>query len=49
MNYCPVCKREYKEMGGNKTLQCPVCGSTLVWISDDEMERVRRNNAGKKE
>jgi DNA-directed RNA polymerase subunit RPC12/RpoP len=35
VKYCPVCKREYKEMSKNQTLHCPVCGSTLIQISDD--------------
>jgi len=49
MNYCPVCKREYKEMSGKQTMHCPLCGSSLIRISDDEMNRVRRENIQKKE
>jgi len=49
VNYCPVCKREYKDMGGNQTGLCPVCGSTLVQLPDDAMDKVRRENKqGKK-
>ena len=49
MNYCPVCKREYREMGRNETGNCPVCGSWLIRISDDEMNGVHRENIQKKE
>jgi rRNA maturation endonuclease Nob1 len=49
MNYCPVCKREYKETGVKQTRRCPVCGSTLVKISDDTMNQVRQKNIRKKD
>ncbi len=42
MNYCPVCKREYKQMSVNKTRRCPTCGSMLVRISDDELDHIRQ-------
>jgi rRNA maturation endonuclease Nob1 len=49
MNYCPVCKREYKETGVKPTRHCPICGSTLVQISDDTMDLVREKNIRKKD
>jgi rRNA maturation endonuclease Nob1 len=49
VNYCPVCKREYKEMHGRKTGHCPVCGSTLVQISDDKMDQMHQKNIRKKD
>ncbi len=42
VNYCPVCKREYKEMSGNQTRRCPVCGSTRVQIPDDTITQMHR-------
>jgi hypothetical protein len=44
VNYCPVCKREYKDMGGKQTGLCPVCRSTLVQLRDEAMDKVRREN-----
>jgi Zn finger protein HypA/HybF involved in hydrogenase expression len=49
VNYCPVCKREYTQKSRHQTGLCPVCGSTLVQISNDAMEKVRRKNIRKKE
>jgi rRNA maturation endonuclease Nob1 len=49
MNYCPLCKREYKEMGVKQTRHCPVCGSMLVKVSDDIMDLVRQENIRKKD
>ncbi|MGB7788150.1 heavy metal-binding domain-containing protein [Methanoregula sp.] len=49
MNYCPVCKREYKEVKGKQTGRCPVCGTDLVQISESEMAVVRRENIRKNE
>jgi rRNA maturation endonuclease Nob1 len=49
MNYCPVCKREYKQMSVDQTRRCPICGSTLVQISDVEMDQVRQKNIRKKD
>jgi len=48
VNYCPVCKREYKESGASRTGRCPVCGSTLELISDRDINSVREENAKKK-
>jgi hypothetical protein len=48
VNYCPVCKREYKETGGHETRNCPVCGSMLVQISENNMDQVRQDKAHKK-
>jgi hypothetical protein len=48
VNYCSVCKREYKEKNGRQTRHCPTCGTTLVQISDDSMDRVRRDKLPKK-
>jgi rRNA maturation endonuclease Nob1 len=47
VNYCPVCKREYQVTSGNKEGLCPVCGTRLVQITDDEMAIVRRDNSRK--
>jgi rRNA maturation endonuclease Nob1 len=41
MNYCPVCKREYRQLNRNQTGLCPVCGSRLRMISDEALEKVR--------
>jgi rRNA maturation endonuclease Nob1 len=49
VNYCPVCKREYQQNTGYQTGSCPVCGTRLVQITDDEMEIVRRDHLKKKE
>jgi len=49
MNYCPVCKREYKQMSVHQTRRCPTCGSMLVQISDDTMDQVREKNIRKKD
>ncbi|MEN6396720.1 MAG: hypothetical protein ABFC78_09585 [Methanoregula sp.] len=49
MNYCPICKREYKEMSGNQTLHCPVCGTTLIELSGNEIAHVRSMNRQKNE
>jgi len=48
VNYCPVCKREYRESGAHRTGLCPVCGSTLELISEHEIDKVRKKNAEKK-
>ncbi|MDD4483032.1 MAG: hypothetical protein PHD55_01535 [Methanoregula sp.] len=47
MNYCPICKREYKETSGNPARHCPVCGSTLVELSSGDIAQVRRRNRQK--
>ena len=49
MNYCPVCKREYREMGRNETRQLSCLWHSLIRISDDEMNGVHRENIQKKE
>jgi ssDNA-binding Zn-finger/Zn-ribbon topoisomerase 1 len=49
VNYCPVCKREYQRTSGNRAGLCPVCGTRLVQITDEEMDTVRRDNLKKKE
>lgn len=41
MNYCPVCKREFKEQTAAQTRLCPVCGSRLRKISEDELQKLR--------
>jgi rRNA maturation endonuclease Nob1 len=41
VNFCPVCKREYREMGTVQTRHCPVCGSALVQISENELNQER--------
>jgi len=48
VNYCPVCKREYKEMSGGETRHCPVCGSRLIQISDEAIMQVRQESARKR-
>jgi hypothetical protein len=47
MNYCPLCKREFKGMSGSRSRHCPVCGSTLVELSADEIAQVRHKNRQK--
>nr|WP_319376054.1 hypothetical protein [uncultured Methanoregula sp.] len=44
MNYCPVCKREYKQLTWNQTGLCPTCGTRLQMISDEDLEQVRKKN-----
>lgn len=44
MNYCPVCKREYKQLNWNQTGFCPTCGTRLRMISDADLEIVRKKN-----
>ena len=46
MNFCPVCTREYRQTSGrNQSGRCPVCGSTLVHISDSDLNQVRKDES----
>lgn len=48
MNYCPTCRREYKDTSGDTARHCPVCGSVLVQITDSALDVVRQKNIPKK-
>lgn len=43
MYYCPVCKRQSRQSDANHTGLCPVCGSKFIILSDEELERVRKD------
>jgi rRNA maturation endonuclease Nob1 len=42
MKYCPTCKRICEKLGETEVLFCPVCGSTLVLMSDEDMKKLKK-------